>query len=109
MTHTGVLEAPTADDLSDLESLEYEVAQGLCDGDLAMADLQPSHLSTIWIDRGMMMNSNEAELGRSFGEACRGSSPEVRFTSEPRMGCEPSEAMPSAKDFSTRSVYRTGL
>ena len=61
----GVLDVPIADDSSDLGSLDLNGANGLCDGDLATADLQPGHSSIIRIDRGMMMNTHELELVRS--------------------------------------------
>ena len=61
----GVSDVPTADDSSDLGSFEFNGADGLCDGGLATADLQPGHLSIIQVDRGMMMNVNEAELVHS--------------------------------------------
>ena len=57
MMPMGVLDVPTADDSSDLGSLELNGANGLCDGDLATADLQPGHSSIIRADRGMMMDS----------------------------------------------------
>ena len=87
--------------------MELNGANGLWDGDLATADLQPGHLSIIQVDRGMMMNTNEAKLVRS--RCTVGAEHGGDRTSEPRMGCETSGAMPSAKNFPIRSVYRTGL
>ena len=96
MMPMGVLDVMAADDSSDLGSLEFYGANGLCDGDLAKADRQPGHSSNIQVDRRMMMNINEADHAHSMRGTCWGSSPDVGFTSEPRIGCEPSGAMPSA-------------
>ena len=72
MMPMGVLDVPTADDSSDLGSLEIYGANGLCDGDLATADLQPGHLNIIQVDRGMMMNVSEAERVRGECAASAG-------------------------------------
>ena len=45
MMPMGVLDVPIADDSSDLGFLEFNGSNGLCDGDLAKAGLQPGHLS----------------------------------------------------------------
>ena len=94
----GVLDVPFQDDSSDLGSWVIKESHGPCDGgDLALnADLKPGHLFINHKDRGMMMNSLALEHARSTRGACGGSSPDVRFTNEPRIGCEPSEAMLSA-------------
>ena len=60
-----VSDVPTADDSSDLGSFEFNGADGLCDGGLATADLQPGHLFINHVDRGMMMNPDEAEHVRN--------------------------------------------
>ena len=61
----GVIDEPPLDDSSDLGFLEYKGANGLCDGDLATADLQPGHLFTIHGDHRMMMNILELEPAQS--------------------------------------------
>ena len=72
MMPMGVLDVMAADDSSDLGSLEFYGANGLCDGDLAKADRQPGHSSNIQVDRRMMMNINEADHAHSMRAVCAG-------------------------------------
>ena len=68
MIPMNVLDVPTADDSSDLGSLKIYEANGLYDGDLATANLQPGHSFINKVDSGMMMNSDEAEHARNTCE-----------------------------------------
>ena len=67
----------------------------LRDGDLAKADLQPGHLLAIQIDR-RMMTVHESEHVQNTCRTRWGSSPDVGFYGEPRMGRRLSGAVPSA-------------
>ena len=82
----GSLDVLLSDDSSDLGSLMEQGVVDLCDGDLATADRQPGHSFNIKGDRRMMMNGHESEHAQNTRRTRRGSSPDVRFTSEPRMG-----------------------
>ena len=82
----GTLDVPFQDDSSDLGSLINYGANGLRDRDLVTADLEPGHSFINLGDRGMMMNIHELEHVRNTCGTRWGSSPDVRFTSEPRMG-----------------------
>ena len=82
----GTFDVPFQDDSSDLGSLVKYGANGLRDGDLATAYLQPGHLIINEVDRGMMMKIRELEQVRNTCGTRWGSSPDVRFTRKPRMG-----------------------
>ena len=89
----GVLDVPFPDDSSDLGSLMKRGANGLRDGD--PGDLQPSHVYKSSRDRGMMMNVHEWEHARNTRGTRWGSSPDVRFNGEPRMGKRLTGVVPS--------------
>ena len=61
----GTLDVPFLDDSSDLGSLMNQGANGLRDGDLATADLQPGHPIINERDRRMMMTIRELEHARN--------------------------------------------
>ena len=93
----GTLDVLDQDDSSDLGSTGMELgAYGLRDGDLATADLQPGHSIIIEEDRRMMMNGHGSEHVQNTCRTRWGSSPDVGFYGEPRMGRRPREAVPSA-------------
>ena len=93
----GSSEVLFLDDSSDVGSLDVNgVLVDLRDGDLANADLQPGHLVMSKRDRRMMMNGHESEHVQNTCRTRRGSSPDVWFYGEPRMGRRLSEAVPSA-------------
>ena len=85
------------DDSSDVGSYDVqEVLVDLRDGDLASADLQPGHIAMSKRDRRMMMNGHESDHAQTTRRPHWGSSPDVWFYGEPRMGRRLSEAVPSA-------------
>ena len=90
----GILDVPFPDDSSDLGSLMKRGANGLRDGD--PGDLQPSHVYKSCRDRRMMMNVHEWEHARNTRGTRWGSSPDVRFNGEPRMGKRLTGVVPSA-------------
>ena len=92
------------DGTSDLGSLINYGVRDLCDGDPATADLQPGHLIGCKVDRRMMMNGHESEHAQNTRRTRGGSSPDVWFGGELRMGRRPPEAVPSAWDFPIRFV-----
>ena len=81
----GTIDVLDQDDSSDLGSLMEQGANGLRDGDLALADLQPGHPIESKEDRRMMMNGHGSEHVQNTCGTRWGSSPDDRFTSEPRM------------------------
>ena len=91
----GNLDVLDQDDSSDLGSKE-QGAFGLRDGDLASADLQPGHPIINKEDRRMMMNGHGSEHVQNTCRTRWGSSPDVGFFGEPRMGRRLREAVPSA-------------
>ena len=82
----GTLDVLDRDDSSDLGSLMEYGAIGLSDGDLATADQQPGHPIISKEDRRMMMSGHGSEHAQNTRRTRWGSSPDVWFYGEPRMG-----------------------
>ena len=82
----GTLDVLDQDDSLDLGSLMEYGASGLRDGDLATADLKPGHPIYSMEDRRMMMSGHGSEHAQNTRRTRWGSSPDVRFCGEPRMG-----------------------
>ena len=82
----GTLDVLDQNDSLDLGSLMEYGTNGLPDGDLATADLKPGHPIICKKDRRMMMSGHGSEHAQNTRRTRWGSSPDIRFTNEPRMG-----------------------